>query len=353
MTNKQEEIFEWDAFISHATEDKDSFVRELAQKLVREGIRVWYDEFTLQVGDSLRRSIDKGLSKSRYGIVVLSHAFFQKEWPQTELDGLTTRERDGEKVILPVWLNVDREEVAKYSITLADKVAVKARDGIGNVIVKLLTVLSPSSLIESNETIEQGIEDNIEREKIMTAKESMPPKLLSTTIHFNIKRTWDDVKGEMFATLTNWIEYEEVKDTTLVLNFPGGSFRYINQELQRLTLSSNNLPLEEIIERFGETYPTIIFTIDKPFNFGDLVKRSRGGIRTIDFLSNKTMKFSLHRASITLTNSDSGNTITIEINKSYAFRSSIPPVSYNSVIDYLEKDPPPEELENYLQKAII
>jgi hypothetical protein len=90
--------FEWDVFVSHASEDKDSFVRELAQELGRKGVRVWYDEFTLSVGDSLRQSIDKGLAKSRYGIVILSHNFFVKDWPQKELDGLVVRERNGQKV---------------------------------------------------------------------------------------------------------------------------------------------------------------------------------------------------------------------------------------------------------------
>jgi hypothetical protein len=47
-----------------------------------------FDEFTLSVGDRLRRSIDRGLANCRYGIVILSPMFFGKEWPQRELDGL-------------------------------------------------------------------------------------------------------------------------------------------------------------------------------------------------------------------------------------------------------------------------
>lgn len=94
----------WDVFVSHASEDKDPFVRSLADLLKAEGLRVWYDEFTLQIGDSLRRTIDRGLANSRFGVVVLSPSFFAKEWPQRELDGLSTRENNGAKVILPVWL---------------------------------------------------------------------------------------------------------------------------------------------------------------------------------------------------------------------------------------------------------
>ena len=95
---------EWDAFISHAYEDKDDFVRPLAQALAQLGVNAWYDEFTLEVGDSLSRSIDKGLAGSRYGIVVISPSFIQKKWPERELRGLVAREIEEEqKVILPVW----------------------------------------------------------------------------------------------------------------------------------------------------------------------------------------------------------------------------------------------------------
>ncbi len=116
----------YDAFISHASEDKEKFVKPLASALTRMNYRVWYDEFELRVGDSLRESIDKGLVNSRFGIVVLSPAFFSKNWPQYELNGLTAREMDGHKVILPVWHRVNRDDVLAYSPTLADKVALSS-----------------------------------------------------------------------------------------------------------------------------------------------------------------------------------------------------------------------------------
>ena len=117
----------YDAFISHASEDKEKFVKPLANALTRMNYRVWYDEFELRVGDSLRQSIDKGLINSRFGIVVLSPAFFAKNWPQYELNGLTAREMDGHKVILPIWHLVNREDVLAYSPALADKVALSTR----------------------------------------------------------------------------------------------------------------------------------------------------------------------------------------------------------------------------------
>ncbi len=114
----------YDAFVSYASEDKEDFVRPLAEKLTKLGLKIWYDEFELRVGDSLRRSIDRGLVNSEYGIVVLSKHFFSKNWPRYELDGLTAREISGRKVILPIWHGIDREDVLKYSPSLADKIAI-------------------------------------------------------------------------------------------------------------------------------------------------------------------------------------------------------------------------------------
>lgn len=116
----------YDLFISHASEDKEELVRPLALALEALGVRVWYDEFTLKVGDSLRRSIDKGLSNSRFGVVVLSSSFFSKNWTQYELDGMTAREMDGQKMILPIWHKVTKAEVLRFSPTMADKVALNS-----------------------------------------------------------------------------------------------------------------------------------------------------------------------------------------------------------------------------------
>lgn len=133
----------YDAFISHASEDKQKLVRPLANALGKMGFRIWYDEFELRVGDSLRQSIDRGLVNSRYGIVVLSPAFFAKNWPQYELNGLTAREMDGHKVILPIWHKVTKRDVLRFSPTLADKVAVNTKGNkVMNVARELAKVLA-------------------------------------------------------------------------------------------------------------------------------------------------------------------------------------------------------------------
>ena len=115
---------QYDCFISHASEDKEEFVRPLAERLQEYGIKVWYDDFAFTIGDSLRRKIDEGLARSRFGIVVLSEHFFNKNWPQKELDGLIAKETESnQKVVLPIWHKISKDDVLRYSPTLADRYA--------------------------------------------------------------------------------------------------------------------------------------------------------------------------------------------------------------------------------------
>lgn len=134
----------YDAFICHASEDKADFVRPLAEQLRAQHVEVWYDEFSLKVGDSLRRSIDRGLSQSRFGIVVFSPDFFRKQWSQWELDGLVARQNAGDRsLILPIWRGVRREDVLAYSPSLADKLAVSADAGMAEIVRSLTAVIRP------------------------------------------------------------------------------------------------------------------------------------------------------------------------------------------------------------------
>jgi hypothetical protein len=142
MTNTHKP--EWDSFISHATEDKDRFVRPLAHALAAFGAKVWYDEFSLKLGDSLSASIDNGLANSRFGIVVVSPAFISKPWPKRELQGLVSCEIEGRSVILPVWHEVERKDVLAFSPTLADKLAANTADKTAEeVALQILSVIRP------------------------------------------------------------------------------------------------------------------------------------------------------------------------------------------------------------------
>lgn len=115
---------EFDVFISHASDEKDEVVRPLANALKLEGLKVWFDEFELRIGDSLRRKIDKGLANSKFGVVVLSKSFFKRGWTNYELDGIITKSISGEQIVLPIWHNITKSEVINFSPSLADKLAI-------------------------------------------------------------------------------------------------------------------------------------------------------------------------------------------------------------------------------------
>ena len=113
----------WDAFISHASEDKEAVAEPLANELRARGLKVWLDKTELRIGDSLRRKIDYGLAHSTFGVVILSKPFFAKGWPQYELDGIIGLSVNGEQRILPIWHEISRDEIAKHSPSLVDKIA--------------------------------------------------------------------------------------------------------------------------------------------------------------------------------------------------------------------------------------
>jgi hypothetical protein len=143
-----------DIFIAHAGDDKDDFVRPLAEALRAANVEVWFDEFSIQPGDSLRKAIDLGLSQSRFGAVVLSPSFFQQNWPQWELNGLVQRHISGETdVIVPIWHGVRQADVMRYSPPLADILALNSSDGLNTVVARLLGKIHPrgSTLIHARD----------------------------------------------------------------------------------------------------------------------------------------------------------------------------------------------------------
>jgi hypothetical protein len=113
----------WDVFISHASEDKAAVAEPLYKELTELGIKAWLDNGELRIGDSLRRKIDYGLAHSTFGVVVLSKHFFAKGWPQYELDGIVGMSVSGEQRMLPVWHEISRDEIARQSPSLVDKIA--------------------------------------------------------------------------------------------------------------------------------------------------------------------------------------------------------------------------------------
>jgi hypothetical protein len=108
------------------------------------GVKVWFGPAILKVGDSLSRSIDKGLVNSKFAAVVLSKAFISKPWPEYELRGLTSRAIGAESVILPIWHNITRDDLLKFSPPLADTIAlISSNMSLNEIALKIVEKVRP------------------------------------------------------------------------------------------------------------------------------------------------------------------------------------------------------------------
>ncbi len=114
--------FTYDVFLSHASEDKDNVARPLAELLQERGLRVWYDEFELRIGDNLVAKLNAGISTSRFGIIVLSQSFFAKRWTNYELDMLEHLWVTEERMLFPIWHGIEMEQIRAYRVFLANLV---------------------------------------------------------------------------------------------------------------------------------------------------------------------------------------------------------------------------------------
>lgn len=132
------------AFISHDSRDKDVLVRGLANKLTTMLCPVWYDEYSLVPGQSLRESIETGLKECPKCVVVLSKNFFSNPgWTKKEFDSVYTREiLQGKRVMIPVWLDVTKEQVYEYSPALLDTVGIPATLGVDEVARRLFNAIT-------------------------------------------------------------------------------------------------------------------------------------------------------------------------------------------------------------------
>ncbi|MEA3207549.1 MAG: hypothetical protein QOE70_606 [Chthoniobacter sp.] len=206
----------YDFFISHASEDKEAVVLPLVNRLKERGYSVWYDDDILRVGDSLLSGIDSGLSASRFGIAVLSPAFFAKHWTRQELQGLISLDEQGRSKILPVWHKLTKAEVTKHSPMLAGLVAATTSSGIDSVVEKLIAA---AKLVTPNVSGEQ--ESEAARAEVVPTTDG-PPRPCAVFVHGLYS---DPSAGSCLITLlqaepdlTNW-------DFHSIGYSPGGLFQ--------------------------------------------------------------------------------------------------------------------------------
>lgn len=126
IVGKAADKYAYDVFVSHANDNKQSFVDSLFDGLSRLRINIWYDSSEIDWGDNLKDKIMEGLEKCRFGIVVLSPEFIGRKWTETELLELLNRQNERhEKVVLPLLYNLTVEQMVEKYPALA---SIKARE---------------------------------------------------------------------------------------------------------------------------------------------------------------------------------------------------------------------------------
>jgi hypothetical protein len=135
------------AFISHDSRDKDELVRPLADKLRAMMCPVWYDEYSLKVGDSVRESIDRGLGDAPKCILVLSPNFLSNPgWTKGEFNAAMGKHFSaGGSVLLPIWHGVSKADVEAYSPMVADIQALKSDRAIDELARELFVAINPTT----------------------------------------------------------------------------------------------------------------------------------------------------------------------------------------------------------------
>ncbi len=149
-----EVVPEYDVFISHAWEDKESFADEFVAELRKLGVNVWYDTSQIRWGDSMRQRIDDGLKKSKFGVVILSPNYIAegKYWTKAELDGLFQLESVRGKILLPIWHNLMKKQVMEFSPIIANKKAMTTASMTAQEIAEeLVNLLSDLEHVEETE----------------------------------------------------------------------------------------------------------------------------------------------------------------------------------------------------------
>jgi len=189
---------DWDVFICHASEDKRDVVEPLAAELMKRGMKVWFDKYVLRIGDSLLQKIDEGLYNSRYGIVILSPSFFQKDWPKKELDGLIQKEIGGKKAVLPVWHNIKRSDIVKHSPTLAGRLAGVTEKGISSLAEELILAISENIPADiSSITREKNIDVSVDYRRVLISQE-LHKYSLNFTISLNTPPSKESFRLKLF-----------------------------------------------------------------------------------------------------------------------------------------------------------
>lgn len=140
----------YDVFISHAYEDQNEFVSQLAFELKREGLGVWYSGFELTLGGSVITCVSEALLKSRYGVVLISPVYLTKKRAMKELEALFGEEAE-ERRVLPVLHGVPAAAFRAKAPALSNCFCVSSRRGAGYVVKCILRLMNGEGTVQKTQ----------------------------------------------------------------------------------------------------------------------------------------------------------------------------------------------------------
>jgi len=131
-----------DVFLCHAWDDRNGAAKELHDILESKGVTVWFSEKDVLLGSSLLREIDKGLVKSRVGIVLVTPSFLKRVKGEgvadKELSALLARD-----LLVPVLHNTTFEDLREVSPLLGSRSGLSTiEESMEDVAAKLAELLT-------------------------------------------------------------------------------------------------------------------------------------------------------------------------------------------------------------------
>lgn len=158
-------MVKYDVFLSHADADKEIFVEKLKKSFDKLGISIFYDKDSIEWGDDWKQKIYDGLSNCKYGVIVVSENFFNREWTEKELKELLSRQsKAGGKLILPIAYEVDLSDIRKKYKKLTDIQFIDAsKYSIQDITIQLAKIMLSEHLVKK-ESKEDGFKYRIIKE---------------------------------------------------------------------------------------------------------------------------------------------------------------------------------------------
>ena len=129
-----------DVFLCHAWDDRKESALELNDLLVANGVSVWFSEKDIPLGTSFLREIDKGLAKSKIGLVLVTPSFLKRVQNEgvadKELSVLLARDQ-----LIPIVHNTTYDDLRDVSPLLGSRNGLDTQDDTMENIAKKLAEL--------------------------------------------------------------------------------------------------------------------------------------------------------------------------------------------------------------------